>query len=103
MGAMPAPQQQPLEIDVTPPEAVVEFGPSQEKPRRRWNPAGLGRELAADRRAVPLAAAVAALAVLASLFSEWQVTTINPEALGPATGNRVLPSSVAYWSKPTLL
>ncbi|MGK5679844.1 hypothetical protein [Actinoplanes sp. URMC 104] len=91
---MPPPQQQPVEIDLTPPESVVEFGPSPEPRRRRWSMSGLGRDLAADRRAVPLAAAVAALAVLASLFSEWQVTTIDPETLGPVTGDRIVPGSV---------
>ncbi|WP_250031799.1 hypothetical protein [Paractinoplanes maris] len=93
---MPAPHQPPppLEIDVTPPEAVVEFG-SEPAPRRsRFTTSGLGRDLLADRRTVPLAAALAALAGLVSLISEWQVTTLNASALGPGGGERVLPSGI---------
>ncbi|MCO8275317.1 hypothetical protein M1L60_32515 [Actinoplanes sp. TRM 88003] len=90
---MPAPQQQPtpLEIDVTPPEAVVEFGSSDEPRRSRWSSSGLGRDLLADRRTVPLTAALAALAALVSLLSEWQVTTLDPGTLGGEGGERILP------------
>ncbi|WP_127499108.1 hypothetical protein [Actinoplanes solisilvae] len=91
---MPAPQQPPLEIDVTSPEAVVEFGPAQESRRPRRHLSGLGRDLLADRRAVPLAAALAALAALVSVLSEWQVTTLDASALGVGGGERILPSGI---------
>ncbi|WP_250000467.1 hypothetical protein [Actinoplanes sp. M2I2] len=93
---MPAPQQppSPVEIDVTPPEAVVEFGSEPPARRSRWNTSGLGRDLLADRRAVPLAAALAALAGLVALISEWQVTTLDAGALGAGVGQRVMPVGV---------
>lgn len=91
---MPAPQQQPLEIDVTAPEAVVEFGPIRESRRPRWNLSGLGRDLMADRRTVPLAAALAGLAGLVSVLSEWQVTRLDASALGVEAGERILPSGI---------
>ncbi len=96
MVTMPAPQQQPtpLEIDVTPPEAVVEFGSSPEPRRSRWNTSGLARDLMADRRTVPLTAALAALAALVSVLSEWQVTTLDPSTLGVDAGERVLPTGI---------
>ncbi|MBM2616957.1 hypothetical protein JIG36_15465 [Actinoplanes sp. LDG1-06] len=85
----------PIEIDVTSPEAVVEFGPEpDDRPRRRWDLSGAGRDLLADRRTVPLAAALAALAALMSILSEWQVTTFNPGDVGGDSSERVLPSSV---------
>jgi hypothetical protein len=91
---MPAPQQQPLEIDVTSPEAVVEFGPARETRRPRFNLGGLGRDLLADRRTVPLAAVLAALAALVSVLSEWQVTTLDASSLGVRAGERILPSGI---------
>jgi hypothetical protein len=97
MGSMPAPQQPPtpLEIDMTPPDEVVEFGAPAEPRRSRWNTTGLGRDLLADRRTVPLMAAVAALAGLVSVLSEWQVTALDPGSLGSIdVGERVLPSSL---------
>ena len=94
MVPMPAPQQQPLEIDVTPPEAVVEFGPSRESRRPRWHPSGFGRDLVTDRRAVPLAAALAGLAAFVSVLSEWQITTLDASALGVEAGERILPSGI---------
>jgi hypothetical protein len=85
MVLMPVPQQQP--IDVTPSEEVVEFGPSR-PPRRRWSGGSeLLRGLAADRRAVPLAAAVAAVAFFASLVSEWQVTLVDRSFFGSGVGD----------------
>lgn len=96
MVVMPAPQhpQPPLEIDATAPEAVVEFG-SEPAPRRsRFDTAGLGRALLSDRRTVPLAAALAALAGLVAVLSEWQVTTLNAGAFSPEEGGRVLPSGI---------
>ncbi len=90
MVAMPAQQQ----TDVSQ-ETVVEFGSSPAEPRRRrFDLSGLGRDLARDRRAVPLTAAVAALALLVSILSEWQVTKLDASALGVEVGERVLPSSL---------
>lgn len=63
------------------PQAVVEFGPEpveSERRSRRWNVTEIASGLAADRRAVPLAAVVAAVALFASLVSEWQVTVLDP-------------------------
>lgn len=66
-----------------PPEAIVEFGPGTGAPRpRRWNPTGLGSALLHDRRLVPAAAAAAAIALFASIFSEWQVTAVDPSVFG---------------------
>src|SRR5690348_11115958 len=76
MGHMPAPQQ-PIELGPAPaPEEVVEFGAPPQR-RRRWSSTGLLRQLTADRRMVPVAAALAAVAVFASLVSEWQLTTVD--------------------------
>jgi hypothetical protein len=75
---------------------VVEFG-TEKAParRRRWIPSGVGRSLAADRRVVPLTAALAAVAVLASLISEWQVTTVDAAQFGGGeTGTRAVPTSI---------
>jgi hypothetical protein len=93
MGHMPA-EPPPIDLDTPPPQAVVEFGP-EPAPRRRWSTAGLGRSLAADRRLVPVAAALGAVAVLASLVSEWQVTTIDATINGGGeVGQRLLPTDV---------
>ncbi|MBU2663511.1 hypothetical protein KOI35_08340 [Actinoplanes bogorensis] len=93
---MPA-QPPPAEIDVTPSEAVVEFG-SEPDPtpsrKRRWDLSGTGRELLADRRTVPLLAALAALAALVSALSEWQVTNLAPNSLGGESPARVLPAGL---------
>jgi hypothetical protein len=64
----------------TEPQAVVEFGAEPEEPvggRRRWNVTQIASGLADDRRAVPLAAAVGAVALFAALVSEWQVTVLD--------------------------
>jgi hypothetical protein len=87
------PEHPAIDPDPPPPEAVVEFGPAPQ-PRRRWSTAGLGRDLAADRRLVPVAAALSAVALFASLISEWQVTTVNAELLDEGIGNRPLPTEV---------
>lgn len=93
MVPMPS-QQQPVEIDVTPSGTVVEFGPEKPDRHRRWDFSALGRELLADRRTVPLAAALAALAALVSLLSEWQVTTVAAGTIDSDTSERLLPSSI---------
>jgi hypothetical protein len=85
MVLMPVPQQQP--IDVTPSEEVVEFGPARPPHRRFSGGPELLRGLAADRRAVPLAAAVAAVAFFASLVSEWQVTVVSRSFFGRGVGD----------------
>ncbi|WP_133873886.1 hypothetical protein [Paractinoplanes brasiliensis] len=87
-------QQQPVDIDVTPSGTVVEFGPEQPDRHRRWDFSALGRELLADRRTVPVAAALAALAALVSMLSEWQVTTIDAGTIGSDSGERLLASGI---------
>jgi hypothetical protein len=103
MGAMPVPPQ-PIDLGLTstpsPPtssESVIEFGSEPEKPaRRRRSLSGFGRELLGDRRTVPIAAALAALAAFASLISEWQITTVDAAALGNGElGDKVLPTDLA--------
>jgi len=80
-------------------EAVLEFGPAgddDESPRRG---AGAGRflsGLARDRRLVPIAAALGALALFASLISEWQVTALDATILREAdAGNRPFTTTIA--------
>ncbi|MCA2212664.1 hypothetical protein [Jidongwangia harbinensis] len=93
---------QPTGDPPTPAEAVVEFGPdsgseSGEPGRgRRWHLAGLAGSLAADRRVVPLAAAVGAVALFASLVSEWQITSVDTTPFGGTdAGNRQVAASIA--------
>lgn len=86
MVPMPSPSQPSLDPDVTP-GAVIEFG-SEPSPRRRW-------DLAADRRVVPLAAGLAAVAAFGSLVSEWQLTTMDSSVFGgDAAGNRMIPADL---------
>ncbi|HET6533743.1 MAG TPA: hypothetical protein VFH03_24405 [Actinoplanes sp.] len=83
-----------------PPEAVVEFGAEPDasrRERRRWGLTEILGGLAADRRAVPLAAAVGGVALFASLISEWQVTALDTDAFAGGTGSgtiRQLPAGV---------
>jgi hypothetical protein len=64
-----------------PTESVIEFGgaPEEAAPaaRGRRSVTQLIHGLAADRRSVPLAAAVGAVALFASLISEWQTTVLS--------------------------
>ncbi|GAA2636077.1 hypothetical protein [Paractinoplanes durhamensis] len=76
------PEHQSIDLDPSPPESVVEFGAETAPRRRRWNASGLGHSLVGDRRLVPLTAALAAVALLASLVSEWQVTTVDAAVFG---------------------
>jgi hypothetical protein len=92
MGLMPASEPQP--IDVTPPEAVVEFGPSR-PPRRRWSGAAVARALLADRRVVPLSAVLAAVAFFGSIVSEWQITTVDQAYSLTGRGKLSLPTGAA--------
>jgi hypothetical protein len=79
-------------------EAVVEFGPDDtDMPRRRLPAAGafLSR-LGADRRLVPLAAALGGLALFGSLISEWQLTQVDATVFGDSqVGSRPLVTSLA--------
>jgi len=82
-----------------PPEAVVEFGAEPDEPRRdrrRWSVTEIAAGLAADRRAVPLAAVVGGVALFASLISEWQVTVLDTDQFtgGTGGGNRPLAAGV---------
>ncbi len=93
-----SPDPQPTGPGPTPPQAVVEFGADPGGPRRRrrrWSVTGVATELAADRRAVPLAAVVGAVALFAALMSEWQVTVMDTTPFGEARGgNRPLPAGI---------
>jgi MFS family permease len=90
MVPMPSPPQPPLEPDVTP-AGVIEFG-TEPAPRRRFP---LADGLAGDRRTVPLAAALAAVAAFASLISEWQVTTMDGAAFGgDSVGDKMIPADL---------
>ena len=87
MGHMP-PEYRPIDLDIrpapapsspplSPPEEVVEFGGDPPASPRRRQASGALRALATDRRVVPLTALLGAVAVLASLISEWQITTVD--------------------------
>ncbi|GIE96513.1 hypothetical protein [Paractinoplanes rishiriensis] len=85
------PESRPIDL-TPPPESVVEFGAADDRPRRRWSTSGFGRNLVADRRLVPVAAALGAVALVASLVSEWQVTMVDASLDG--VGDRMLPTDV---------
>ena len=93
-----SPDPQPAGPAPTPPETVVEFGTDPDAPRprrRRWSVPELATSLAADRRAVPLAAAVGAVALFASLLSEWQITVMDTTPFGESrSSSRPLPSGI---------
>ncbi len=93
-----SPDPQPIGPGPAPPETVVEFGADPDEPRpqrRRPSATEIVRSLAADRRAVPLAAAVGAVALFASLMSEWQITVMDTTPFGENRGgNRPLPSGI---------
>lgn len=78
-------------------ESVVEFGgPDSPSKRRRPGVPQLIGGLAADRRTVPVAAAVGAVALFASLVSEWQITVLDTEQFGESrAGNQPIPAGVA--------
>jgi hypothetical protein len=87
MGAMSSDEQAAGTHPVTAPAAVpevVEWGsPDAHEPQRparpqqQWLPA-----VPADRRLVPLTAALGGVGLFASLISEWQVTAIDGTAFG---------------------
>jgi hypothetical protein len=80
---MPREQQSPT-------EAVIEFGAPAPAPtaRRRWSVSGVVGGMGSDRRTVPLAAAVGAVALFASMISEWQVTRLDEETAQNFLGAR---------------
>jgi hypothetical protein len=88
MVPMPSPSVPSLDPDVTP-AAVIEFGPEPSPGRR------LG--LAGDRRVVPLAAGLAAVAAFGSLVSEWQLTNMDGSVFGGGdpVGNRTVPADLS--------
>jgi hypothetical protein len=82
-------EYRPIDLDIppapvpsAPPGEVVEFGDDPPVSSRRRQASGAVRALATDRRVVPLAALLAAVAVLASMISEWQVTTVDATVFG---------------------
>ncbi|AGZ46771.1 hypothetical protein [Actinoplanes friuliensis] len=82
----------------TPMEAVVEFGPDDDAARepRRFNPGGFLTGLAADRRLVPIAAVLGAVALFGSFVSEWQITEVDRSVFGDGeVGTRPLETSLA--------
>lgn len=85
--------------EAPPTEHVVEIGTEpDDRPagRRRWNATEIVTGLAADRRAVPLAAAVGGVALFASLVSEWQITMVDTSRFADSeTGTRPLTVGVA--------
>jgi hypothetical protein len=94
-----SPDPQPAAAGSAPPETVVEFGPDPDGPRsrrRRWSVTELAVGLAADRRSVPVAATVGAVALFASLMSEWQITVMDTTPFNDNRGgNRPLAAGLA--------
>jgi hypothetical protein len=92
-----ATDQQPA--DASAPESVVEFGaePAPAGPaRRRLSAGGFAAALGADRRVVPLAAVIGAVALFGSLVSEWQITAVDTTAFGGIQpGNRTITAGIA--------
>ncbi|GIM88587.1 hypothetical protein [Paractinoplanes toevensis] len=95
------PEHGPIDTDpspttVPPADEVIEFGAVKAPRRRRWSATGLGHTLAGDRRVVPVAAALGAVALLVSLISEWQVTTVDAAVFGPegAVGDQLVPTGL---------
>jgi hypothetical protein len=80
-------------------EAIVEFGPddeAQRAPRRRVAVGDFLSRLVDDRRIVPLAAALGAVALFGSLVSEWQLTQVDGAFWGDGEiGDRPLVTTVA--------
>ena len=77
------------------PESVVEFGSPPPESRRRWQSMGFPPGLSGDRRLVPVAAALAAVAAFASLVSEWQLTTVDRVVFGGEGGEMTIPTDAA--------
>jgi hypothetical protein len=93
MVHMPS-EPSPVDAGAPPDGEVVEFGGDAPASRRHWDFAGVGRSLSTDRRLVPLAAGLGAVAVLASLVSEWQVSTIDAEVFGGGPEAKPVPTGV---------
>jgi hypothetical protein len=74
------PQPTPPPASSAPEQHVVEIGTEPGEPRagrRRFSATEIVTSLAADRRVVPLAAAVGGVALFASMVSEWQITMLD--------------------------
>ncbi|GAB1643944.1 hypothetical protein [Krasilnikovia sp. MM14-A1259] len=81
-----------------PQPGVVEFGPdgTAVPGRRRRHLTDWAAGLVADRRLVPLAAALGGVALFASLMSEWQVTAVDATVFGDGqVGAKPVPATVA--------
>ena len=81
------------------PEAVIAFGPDQDDdeaaaPRRRFSVGAFLAGFAGDRRLVPVAAGIGAIALFASLISEWQITTVDRAVFVGGAGDRLIPTEV---------
>ncbi|GGK93752.1 hypothetical protein [Mangrovihabitans endophyticus] len=97
-GPVPPPRQ-PAASQRDEGESVIDFGaPPGDAPRsarRRWDASGTLRGLLADRRLVPVTAALAAIALFASLISEWQVTAVDTTVFGATVaGNQPVPTDL---------
>ena len=83
------------------PEAVIAFGPDQDDeeaaaPRRRFSVGAFLAGFAGDRRLVPVAAGIGAIALFGSLISEWQVTNVDGTAFrSTEVGDRPLLTTLA--------
>ena len=96
------PDQSPASAEPRPIEAgsVVDFGAGENAPRRprgpRFSVSLWAASLAADRRVVPVAAALGGVALFASSVSEWQVTSVDASLLsGGQVGMQPLPTTLA--------
>jgi hypothetical protein len=101
MGLM-SQEPQSEKTDPLPEATVVEWGGDEPASRRRrWpSPARfdlsrLGAELAGDRRLVLLTIALGGVALFVSLFSEWQVTSVDGAIFGDTeVGNRPVEAGI---------
>jgi len=96
------PDQQPASAEPTPIEVgpVIAFGADDEAPNRPRGPrlslSSWLASLAADRRLVPLSAALGGVALFASAISEWQVTSVDAALMtGDQVGTKPLPTTIA--------
>jgi hypothetical protein len=93
------PDQQPATAEPTPAEAgsIIAFGTDGSRRRRpRFSATGWAAGLAGDRRLVPLAATLSAVALFASLMSEWQITAVDATVFDDGqVGAKPLPTTIA--------
>jgi hypothetical protein len=93
-----SPDQQPVGAEPTPNDvgSVIEFGPGRDSRNARPGPARWADALLADRRLVPLIAALGGVGLFASLVSEWQVTKVDAALLGSGqVGSEALSATLA--------